>query len=101
MIGSLVPNPMNVTGRMIDSRVGGNPEHTDPFMAVFAIVLCSMWTGFNWLIAFLAFIGLINPVYSSSGDDGVILIILSIVSGSLSFIPLCIISYYLFKSKED
>ena len=86
MIGSWVPGQMNVTGRMIHRRVGGNPEHTDPFTAVFAVVLCSIWTAFNWLIAFLAFIGMV-----SSGIDNTTLIILSIVSGLLSFIPLCLI----------
>jgi len=100
MIGSWVPGQMNVTGRMIHRRVGGNPEHTDPFMAVFAIGLCFIWTAFSWFITFLAFTGGINPVYSS-GNDGVILIILSIASGLLSFIPLCIIAYYLFKSKDN
>lgn len=100
MIGSWVPGQMNVTGRMIHSRAGGNPEHTDPFMAVFATVLCSMWTGFNWLIAFLTFIGIINPI-DGSGINSDILIILSIVSGLLSFIPLCLIGHYLFKSKDN
>ena len=97
MIGSLVPGQMNVTGRMIHRRAGGNPEHTDPFMAVFAIVLCSMWTVLSWLIAFLAFIGKV-----SSGADNATLIILSIVSGLLSFIPLCIIiEHCLFESKDN
>lgn len=86
MIGSWVPGQMNVTGRMIHRRAGGNPEHTDLFTAVFAIILCSIWTGFSWLIALLAFIGMV-----SSGIDNVTLIILSIVSGLLSFIPLCLI----------
>ena len=90
MIGSWVPGQMNVTGRMIHRRAGGNPEHTDPFTAVFAIILCSIWTGFNWLIAFLAFIGVINPI-DGSGINSITLIILSIISGLLSFIPLCLI----------
>jgi len=100
MIGSWVPGQMNVTGRMIHRRAGGNPEHTDPFMAVFAVILCSMWTGFNWLIAFLAFIGVINPI-NFSETDRVILIILSVISGLLSFIPLCLIGSYLFKPKDN
>lgn len=86
MIGSWVPGQMNVTGRMIHRRAGGNPEHTDLFTAIFALVLCSIWTAFSWLIAVLAFIGMV-----SSGADNVTLIILSIVSGLLSFIPLCLI----------
>lgn len=86
MIGSWVPGQMNVTGRMLYRRAGGNPEHTDPFTAIFAVILCTIWTVFSWLIAFLAFIGMV-----SSGTDNVTLIILSIVSGLLSFIPLCLI----------
>lgn len=86
MIGSWVPGQMNVTGWMIHRRAGGNPEHTDLFTAVFAIGLCFIWTAFSWLIALLAFIGMV-----SSGIDNVILIILSIVSGLFSFIPLCLI----------
>lgn len=74
MIGSWIPGQMNVTGRMIHRRAGGNPEHTDPFTAILAVILCSIWTCFSWLIAFLAFIGVINPVYSS-GNNGVILIV--------------------------
>lgn len=90
MIGSWVPGQMNVTGRMIHRSAGDNPEHTDPFTAIFAVILCSMWTGLNWLIALLTFIGVINPV-DGSGINSVTLIILSIVSGLLSFIPLCLI----------
>jgi energy-converting hydrogenase Eha subunit E len=86
MIGSWVPGQMNITGWMIHRRAGGNPEHTDLFTAVFAIGLCFIWTAFSWLIALLAFIGMV-----SSGTDNVTLIILSIVSGLLSFIPLCLI----------
>lgn len=96
MIGSWVSGQMNVTGRMIHRRAGGNPEHTDPFMAVFAIVLCSMWTGLSWLIAFLAFIGIV-----SSGADNATLIILSIISGLLSFIPLCLIIGYCFVDSKE
>lgn len=96
MIGSWVPGQMNVTGRMIHRRAGGNPEHTDPFTAIFAVILCSMWTGLSWLIAFLAFIG------DGEGPYRVTVIILSVISGLLSFIPLClIIGYCLFGSKDN
>jgi len=97
MIGSWVPGQMNVTGRMIHRRAGGNPVHTDLFTAILAVILCSIWTIFSWLIALLAFIGMV-----SSGIDNATLIILSIVSGLLSFIPLClIIDYCLFDSKDN
>lgn len=90
MIDSLVPGQTNVTGRMMHNRVEGNPEHTEPFTAALAIILCSMCIGLNWLIAFLIFIGVINPI-DGSVIDSVTLILLSIISGLLSFISLCLI----------